>query len=196
MKKVCTKCGDLTCDFSPNKKHEDGLASWCRKCKNKSMRTYVKTKLGLLKSIYSSQRLSSRTRNHKMPNYTLEELRIWALSQNIFHELFDDWEKSSFETKLRPSCDRINDYTCYTLDNLQLITWAENERKGNDDRRNGINNKQNKIVVQYDLSWNKITEFHSINEAGRKTGVSPSNISQCCLGKRKRVSNFRWKYKD
>lgn len=53
---------------------------------------------------------------------------------------------------------------------------------------------QNKKVVQYDLKGNKISEFESVNEASKSTGIFSSNITRCAKGRSKRTKDCKWKY--
>ena len=41
---------------------------------------------------------------------------------------------------------------------------------------------------------NKITGYESSCEASRKLKINQSNISACCLGKRKIAGGYHWKY--
>ena len=58
-----------------------------------------------------------------------------------------------------------------------------------------INYSQSKPVLQFDKSGNFITEYKSIIEAERITGISNGKISLCCQGKFKTAGGFVWKYK-
>jgi hypothetical protein len=153
-----------------------------------------RTKRGLINRIYAGQRSSSKTRNHPMPNYNSGELREWAMSQDVFHVLYDEWVKSGYESKQTPSCDRLDDYKPYTLDNLRITTWDENRSRSHSDMMNGINNKRSKSVAQYDLDGVLIQEFHSQLQAMRVTGVRQGDISACCRGVQKKASGFVWKF--
>lgn len=51
-----------------------------------------------------------------------------------------------------------------------------------------------KKCYQYDLDYNLINEFVSLDEAEIKTGVSKSNICAACKGKYKTMNGFIWSY--
>ncbi len=153
---------------------------------------YKHTKYGLIAVIYGCQRTHSKYRNDPMPDYSLLELRDWIFSQPTFNKLYENWMLSGYEKMTKPSCDRLDDYQPYTLNNLQLITWAENKRKGELDRKNGINNKQNKAVIQMSLDGEFIAEYYSGRQAQRKTGISQSNIGKCCRGSYKSANGYYW----
>ena len=69
----------------------------------------------------------------------------------------------------------------------------ETRKKMSDTKTNG---KKSKSVLQINKDTNEIiTEFPSINEVERQLGISHSNISQCCRGKRKTCCGFKWQYK-
>ena len=81
------------------------------------------------------------------------------------------------------------------VENLEWVTQSENRRHClkylNPKLRN---NKLSKKTYQYDLQMNLITVFPSAKEAGRKTGIQQTNISECCRGLRKQVGGFIWSY--
>ena len=119
------------------------------------------------------------------------------MSQDLFHELYDKWVDSGYLKKLIPSVDRKKDSKPYTICNIQLMTWGENKFKGHGDMRSAKlihGNKPQKAVIQYDLHGNYINEFCSVNEAGRKTGISIGNICETCKNKRPVAGGYVWKY--
>lgn len=169
------------------------LRSECKECSNKRAMDYNCTKKGLITSIYAGQRATSRRRCHRLPNYTKHELEMWLFSQPIFHDLYEVWVASGYKTDLKPSCDRSDDYKPYTLDNIQLMTWAENKAKGYLDMKNGINNKQSRAVVGTSVVGGEEVSFHSMRDAERQNGIGVGDISKCCSGKQKTAGGFKWK---
>lgn len=196
QEKKCSKCGEVKHLKEFYSKHDtkDGLTTACIDCIKVKVRAYRKTKRGLVSEIYGTQRLKSKKRGHHPPVYSNQELQEWCFSQKLFHELYDNWESSGFKSGLRPSCDRKNDYKGYFFDNIQIVTWDENNRRGYDDRKNGINNKQSKSVMGTHTITGNIIEFHSTREAERITGIQHTNISACCKGKVKTASGYKWRY--
>lgn len=51
-------------------------------------------------------------------------------------------------------------------------------------------------VVQLTLSGEFIREWDSMSNAARALGLDASRISACCMGKRNKHGNFKWRYKD
>jgi len=192
--KICTKCGEPKPinRFNRHPETKDGKCSWCNDCKNIAIQEYQKTKDGLISTIYSTQRATSRKRGDPMPTYTLGELREWMFSQRVFHELYDNWKESGYNTRLRPSCDRLDDYKPYTLDNLRVVTWRENNQRYMSDSLNGINTKQCISIIQF-IGNVDIAKYYSINSAARKTEIHHSNISACCNGRRKFAGGSQWR---
>ena len=140
------------------------------------------------KMIYGNQRLSSVQRGHEMPSYDLSQLREWLENQRNWRSLLIMYKiKKTKDSK--PSVDRKDDNMPYTFDNIQLMTWKENDDKEHE--------KQKKITLQYDLDMNLIAEFSSLSEAGRLTNINIGHISVVCspLGRRKTAGGFIWKYK-
>lgn len=196
--KKCTKCKKVKplIEFYTQKANKDEFSFYCKTCINIKNKEYKRTKKGLITKIYSTQKRKSKLRRYKMPTYTKQELTDWLFSQKLFHELFDNWKRSAFDTMLSPSCDRIDDYTSYTLANIQLMTWKENLDKAHLDFKEGRNNKLSKAVLQFTLGGEFIKEYHSISEAERFTKIFDSNISSCCLGKSKTAGGYIWRHKN
>ena len=188
--KVCSKCKvekELS-EFSKDKHKRDGLRPSCKVCKNKQNLDYSKTVRGLITRIYGHQKQSSKHRGHVMPDYSKDELKEWILSQSNFQELYDNWVKSDYYKMLKPSCDRDKNNLPYTLDNLTLMTWKENEDKGRESVR--------KPVLQFTKEGEFIKEFNSQIEAEIETSINNSNISACCRGIYKHAGGFIWKHKE
>ena len=52
-------------------------------------------------------------------------------------------------------------------------------------------------VLQIEPKTNRvISEYYSITEASKTTGIDPSNISRCCRGACKSAGKFVWRYAD
>ena len=192
--KKCTKCKEEKGlkEFTRDNSKKSGYSSWCKICKS----NYRRSKNGLVSKIYNSQRVTSKKRKHLQPQYTKKELEDWMFKQKNFDELYKKWVYSGYEKLLSPSVDRLNDYKCYSFDNIRLVTWRENNKKSHLDRLGCINKKCCKAVIQCDLSGNEIQEFDSLSEAERKTGVKNSSISYCCRRKNYTAGGFTWKYKS
>lgn len=147
------------------------------------------------KSIYSSQITNSKKRYHAPPKYSKEKFVDWCLNSKEFNYFFKKWVKSNFEKDLAPSIDRKDDSKGYSFDNIQVMTWKENNEKYKKSSLNCKNNKRNKIVLQLDLNGNLIKEFHSLSEASRKLNINQSGISCCCNNKSNTAGGYKWKFK-
>lgn len=155
---------------------------------------YGHSKDGLIANIYGRQRHASKHRNHSPPNYNQEELKLWIFEQINFEDLYQAWVESGFNKNLTPSCDRLDDYKPYTLDNIRLVTWIVNNRRSHSDMKNGINNKHSKAVLQLTRDGAIIAEHHSASHASRVTGTNQSCISFCCNGKHLTAGGFVWRF--
>lgn len=190
--KICTVCNlplPLS-SFTKKAGGKFGKNSICKSCVQKKQRT----KEGHIIQLYSSQRKASRLKNYPMPNYTSKELIAWCLNQDVYHQLHKQWEKSGYSKDLSPSCDRLDDYKPYTLDNLQIVTWSENLENEWYRRKNGINKKQSKEIGQYTMCMEYITSYPSIREASRATNTNYGNLGECCRGKTSHAGGFIWKF--
>lgn len=195
--KKCTKCGEVSDNFSPNKKRSDGLQSWCRKCKVQHTIEYNRTKEGFIISLYQHQRYSSRKRGHEQPTFTVAELREWCFSQEKFHELYYKWKESGYKREFAPSCDRTDNSKGYSLDRLQLMTWKENRSNGHADMRagkiiHGVHPQ--KSVEQRTLEGTLVKTYVSSCAAERETGIFQANISRVCRGGRNHAGGFKWNF--
>lgn len=188
---TCRKVKPLS-DFSKRPAMADGHRGECKQCSGDKIKKYRKTKVGLIGAIYRNQRSKSRIRNHPLPDYSLAELKEWALSQNSYHELHRKWVDSGFNRDLVPSFDRIDDYKPYTFDNLKITTWRENNSKGYAHRREGINSKVSRAIRQINSDGATIACFYSIRSATRKTGIT--GIQNCISApdKYKTAGGYRW----
>jgi len=197
--KQCNKCKTIkdVIEFSRHKKTKDSLYPYCKECNKAKSRAYRKTKTGLITGIYGNQKKSSMQRSHNMPTYSKKWLTEWLYSQPKFHLLYDEWVESEYTIGLIPSIDRIDDNIGYQVDNIQLMTWHENETKGHIDVRSGKLNAiiPHKALQQFTKDGELVEEYVSLMEAGRKTEIARPSISACCSGKRKSAGGFIWEYK-
>ena len=161
--------------------------------KNEKLRNWRKTIPGLISNIYNNQKQNSKRRGHSSPSYSQDELKDWLFKQLNFNELYQQWEKSNFKKDFAPSCDRIDDYKGYSLDNIKLTYWKKNSDRFGQDMMKGINTKQCLSVLQYDLDGNFIKEYYSISQAKRETKIS-GIAGVVSHNPSKTAGNFVWKY--
>lgn len=194
--KQCNTCNIIkpSSEFYKRKDRLNGLTSNCKSCAKARTASYFRTKIGVISKIYNSQKQSSKHRSHHLPTYTLNELREFLLSKELFHEIYDTWVGSGYMKMLVPSVDRIDDYKSYTIRNIQIMTWRENKNKYDIDKIHGVNKKSIVSVLQFSLDNKYISTYHSLAEAERITKIHHSNISNACQGKRNQAGGFKWKY--
>ena len=174
----------------------DGKSSICRKCSKEKSLNFYRSKEGLILKIYSNQKASSKKRGHHMPLYSKLELQKFIFSHTNFENLYNNWVDSNYNKDYAPSIDRLNDYLPYSFDNIQLISWKQNNSKHHSDRKNNINTKINKKVYQYSKDLKLINIFNSTMEAQRITSISNTEIGKCCrnLKNYNTAGGFIWKY--
>lgn len=165
--------------------------------KNKYDRHKI-TKKGIVTTIYKTQRQSSKRRGQEMPSYSKEWLSKWLFGNPEFHRLYDLWAISGYKKDLKPSIDRIDDYKGYSFDNIQLMTWKQNNLKGRLDIRSkklknkGLLHGGHKAVRQYKKGV-FIKEYISIAEACRENGLEKANVHKSCNSNHK-SGGFKWEY--
>lgn len=170
--KKCGKCGrvkELVC-FHNQKSRADGKYPNCKDCESKRELSYRRSKSGLVANIYSNQISNSNSRKMPKPNYTLSEFKKWVFSQNNFDSLYKDWVNSGFNRRKVPSCDRLDNRLSYTLDNIELVSFYENEKRHWDSLVSGSFVQRNSEKV-FRISDGKIVEeFDSRALAVKKYG--------------------------
>lgn len=83
-------------------------------------------------------------------------------------------------------------------ENLMWVTQKENCNWGTRNKRvfeKTTNGKLSKTVYQFSKDGEFIREWPSTKEVERVLGYFHTNISSCCLGKRKSANGFVWQYK-
>lgn len=156
---------------------------------------YRKTKLGLASEIIRHQRQTSKKRNHPAPNYSLCQFRLWLMSQELYHILFENWEKSGYKRDLIPSVDRIKNDKPYSFDNIQLMTLEQNVNKAAREMICGKLINRHIQIIQIDKNTLlPINKYCSLMDAYRKTGIDFSHISKVLNGKLKSTGGFYWRY--
>ena len=128
LEKLCYFCKQRKSknEFYGSKDRNDGLSGMCKKCY--AVKSNSPTRL--IRKIYKDQVKSSRRRKHTAPDYDQKWLTDWLLSKSEYKKIYSKWIESNKESSLRPSVDRINPLKPYTKDNIQLMTWGENNKKG------------------------------------------------------------------
>ena len=155
---------------------------------------YKRTKEGMIKDMYDSQRSNSKARGMHQPTYSVQELIDWAFSQRCFHEIYDNWKAGSYESILRPSFDRLDNLKSYTLDNLRIVTWGENAQQAHEDQKSGKDMRMNKACAEIDSDGNILHVWHSTRHADRELGFCNGGVSSVCLGKRNRIFKRMFKF--
>lgn len=133
--------------------------------------------------------------NAELP-FTKLQFADWVLCHNIF-ELLDNYKNSDFDKNFNPSINRLDDYKGYSFENIELITWKENNEKG----RKSLKNKEqcskmakeiwSKKVIQKDLEGNIINIFSSTHDVNRILGFDSSLIARACR-LNKISKGYRW----
>lgn len=143
---------------------------------------------GVLCRIYSEQRHKSQEKERWSLSYSRQEFYDRYLADPHFLSLFDEWVKSGYQKSKVPSIDRIDPHKGYSMDNIQMITWAENYAKG-------LTEYARTPVIVSDLSGNLIGEFDSVSNASRATGVDISSICDNCVGRLKQTHGLIFSYR-
>ena len=163
------------------------------------MRWYRTTVRGHVSSIYNHQKRNSLVRGHPMPSYSFKWLADKSEKCEDYMRIHNIWVAAGCPKHLSPSYDRIRDDDPYTEDNIQIMTWRENEQKSYDDMRSGkiVHGANPQVAVyQYTPYHHQIlvAKYHSMQEASRQTGIPAGNICKACKGERLTAGGFEWSY--
>ena len=190
--KTCSICAqDLPLEaFDVQSTGRQGRRADCKECRKR----FLRSERGLCKGLLSNQKAKSKKRGHPLPAYTEEQLFQWMLAQPNFHKLYTAWVDSGFETPLKPSTDRLDDYQPYTLNNIKLTTTENNINRYYTDAIQGINTKTAVAVDQYTLDGVFIASHHSYRAAARAIGQSQvGNIRNVAEGTGKTAYGYIWR---
>lgn len=159
IEKLCYLCKQRKSknEFYKNKSRNDGLEPICKKCK-----VIIDSRpRNLASKMYSRQKQSSIRRGHPLPDYDRKWLTEWLISRDNFKDMHTKWIESNMKSDLKPSVDRINPLKPYTKDNIQLMTWGENDKKG----------KNTDPIIRKDHENNKDLYEGSLDMALRKISM-------------------------
>lgn len=173
----CRTCTNLRRPTKP----EEELFDW---------KTYYHSKVGKLAHLYQTQKVRCTEKAWEQPKYSQAELTDWGMASQKYHDIFNAWEISGFKKHLSPSVDRLDDYKTYSLDNIQMVTWQENNDKGRYWQVIGKNTKNCLAVDQLDLNGVFIKRFHSMQAASREIGIDTGKIGSVCKGLPVKSGNY------
>lgn len=160
-----------------------------------------RTKTGWHTKTYSRMKRDNKNKFGLPLPFSKDEFIQWIniKYENKFDILFANYVDSECDKYLNPSIDRIDDYKSYTFENMQLITWKENDLKGTRGVKNKISCAEvgkrycSKTVIQLDENKNEIMRFSSTHEAERVLGYDSSLIAKACR-KGFKSKGCYWKY--
>jgi hypothetical protein len=146
---------------------------------------YYKTKRGVLSLAYSHQQ--GRKRIPLL--YTRKEFIEKYMNDDKLDSLLEDWKLSGYNKWKKPSFDRIDNKGPYSFENLQIISWEENDKKGAVERSVKIEMfSLDGVLIKVWGSFKEINIFFNTQAEG--------NITLCCNGKQKKSRGYKWEWYD
>jgi len=180
-------------DFNIDNRSPSGLQARCRSCEKahgkKRGDIYLKSEIGVITTIYKTQRRNQLNRGFSDVPYSKSELSDW-MYKNGFKSLYDNWILNGCKKLDKPSPDRIDSLKGYYFDNLQLVTWRENLKNQAKDTYLGLGSSglaKCKPVLKLDKHMNVKTRFVSMASASRDYG---SNVQSKIKSKQPSAEGF------
>ena len=172
---------------------KDQQSTLCRSCVNRARTNngktgkfnrldHYRTLEGHITAIWNGQRQRSKRNGWAEPAYSREELIEWVRNQPNASDLYTAWELSGYEKDRAPSIDRLDDYKPYSFDNIRLVDWETNRKKGSESQITGDNTKNCRAVRQLTMDGIPIQDFHSVSAATRALGISVPEICTAARG--------------
>lgn len=191
MGKICLRCNiTKEREFFPKREGE----SFCKQCKNELHKEWKRTKEGHATKLFYNQCYNSKRRNHPKPTYSKQEFIEWLFSNDDFHTMYDNWVDSGFKKDNSPSIDRADPSLGYSFENIQLMTWHDNNIKGRSEQYHG--KKKRMSVNKLSLDGEVLDTFPSMAEAGRVSQVDRKSIKHVCGGVLGTAGGFRWEFAE
>lgn len=153
--KSCSKCKTEKplSHFYKDKRTSDGLYSACKKChyykkpphkhpatihRNALKNNPTPYNVAFTSLCYIKQRICVGKDNYnKIKNYlTMTDLvTFYETRWDEYLSLHNQWRKYGFSLKFRPTIDRIDAAGDYVVPNIQLLTFSDNARKAQLDKK-------------------------------------------------------------
>jgi group I intron endonuclease len=131
---------------------------------------------------------SGGNKNKKMSDETRKKMSDSAKNRNFKLVLSNDTKiLISEKTKKRFEDDKERE-------KLRISNKRYEDSKTEEQKLNDILIQNPKKVYQYDKDMNLISNYPSIKNAERTTGISSSNIAKCCKHKVTFVSGYVWRF--
>lgn len=147
--KRCKSCRQLKLveNFHKQRQMASKITNDCEECVflKRNKRKYLPIEVSGV--MYRTMLSNSKLRGHDNPSFSISEFRDW-LNNNNFISLLERWEGLGGDKYEKPSIDRLDDEKGYSFENIRLVTWGENEKKGHFDSKFKRIRRTNKTGVR------------------------------------------------
>lgn len=134
--------------------------------------------------------MSRRTKIKGFPEIISKDVFIsLATASSTFQRLFNDWVENAYSLSYTPTVDRINNSLGYTEDNIQFLSYRENQSKGSKETKTGKHKLGNRVCLTHIVDGS-IKTFISGTEARIFLGL-PKTRFYSYLEKNKVYNNWQ-----
>lgn len=149
-------------------------------------RRYRQTKKGVLTNMFNHMKI-----RHSI-SFSLKQYQDRFMEDRKFNKLYKEWVKSKYNKQYKPSLDRIDNKKEYTVENTQMLSWAENRFK-----QSATDGKKGRKPPVVQIQGDKIIKiFKSQRHCVKELGISQGNLSSVLNGKRDTVNGYRFIYQN
>ena len=144
----------------------------------------------ILSHIYSNQVYNQRRLGRQAPAYSRSQLISRYLDDKRFLRLVNEWIKSGCMTHKKPTVDRIDCRESYTMRNIHILTWEENQFKHLLEAKYFHPNCKSVAAYKGGVF---IKAYRTRGEASRVLGLNQSGICSAVIGRQKTCGGFEWR---
>lgn len=122
------------------------------------------------------------------------EFETFARNSTKFKKLFNIWKTSNYPLSLTPTVDRIDNNVGYTKENIQFLSYRDNQSKGSVETKVGKHKLGKPVIVKNNITGT-VVEFVSGLQASQYLKI-PKTTFYSYLQDSKAYKDMNFYYKE